>query len=182
VGASGKNLVLIGYRGTGKSTIGRALAARLGLTYLGLDAEIVRRAGKSIPEIVAEAGWPAFRDLESEVVREAAGRRDHAIDTGGGAVLRPENVAGLRRSGVLFLLTATVADIVARIGGDAGRPSLTGKKSFVEEVEEVLAERRPKYEAAADETVDTSTLSVEEAVERIAASYLRRTGGADVGR
>ncbi len=168
------NLVLIGYRGTGKSTIARGLSERLGMPAMGLDAEIVRRAGKTIQEIVAEVGWPGFRDLEAEVVRDAAAGSGRIIDTGGGAVLRPENVERLRESGILFLLTATVADIVRRIGGDDGRPSLTGKKSFVEEVEEVLAERRPEYEAAADETVDTSALSAGEAVERIAASYLRR--------
>jgi shikimate kinase len=168
------NLVLIGYRGTGKSTIGRALSARLGLPYLSLDEEIVRRAGRSIPEIVAASGWDRFRDLESEVVRDAAAVHGRVLDTGGGVVLRPENVERLRRSGVLFLLRAQVKDIVKRIGGDAGRPSLTGTKSSAEEVEEVLAQRKDRYEAAADEVVDTSALAADAAVERIAASFRRR--------
>jgi shikimate kinase len=168
------NLVLIGYRGTGKSTIGRALASRLNLRYVGLDGEIVRRTGKPIPDIVAAAGWPGFRDLEAEVVRDAAALDGCILDTGGGAILRPENAERLRARGVVFWLRAAVPDIVRRIGGDANRPSLTGEKSLTEEVEEVLAERTPKYAAAADVEVDTSALSAEEAVDRIAEEFLRR--------
>ncbi len=174
--AGDPNLVLIGYRGTGKSTIGRALAARLRMPYLGLDAEIVRRAGKPIPEIVAASGWPAFRDLEAEVVRDVTAMGGKVLDTGGGAILRADNVERLRGNGIVFLLTASVADIVRRIGGDDQRPSLTGKKTFVEEVEEVLAERRPKYEAAADCAVDTSALSISQATDRILEAFLARRG------
>lgn len=173
------NLVLIGYRGTGKSTIGRVLAGRLGLRYVGLDGEIVRRAGKSIPEIVAVSGWPAFRDLEAEVVRDVAALDGCVLDTGGGAILRPENVERLRAGGIVFWLRASVPDIVRRIGIDPNRPSLTGDKSLTEEVEEVLAERTPRYAAAADAEVDTSALGIDEAADRIAGEYRRlerRTG------
>ncbi|MBN1419512.1 MAG: shikimate kinase [Planctomycetes bacterium] len=168
------NLVLIGYRGTGKTAIGRRLAERLDLAYVGLDDEIVRRAGKSIPEIVAEAGWDRFRDIESEVVRDAAARDRCVLDTGGGAILRRRNVEALRRNGFVVWLRAGIADIVRRIHGDTQRPSLTGQKSFTEEVEEVLAERRPKYAAAADVEIDTSSLSIDAAADRIAALFLER--------
>ena len=92
------NIVLIGYRGTGKSTVGKVLAGRLGRTLVSTDAEIVRRAGQPIPEIVAKHGWEYFRDLESTVCQELATREGLVIDTGGGAILRPQNVESLKYS------------------------------------------------------------------------------------
>ena len=89
------NIVLIGYRGTGKSTVGKVLAAKLGRTLVSTDKEIVRRTGRSIPEIVAEQGWEHFRNLESEVCTDLAGRDNLVIDTGGGAILRQQNVGAL---------------------------------------------------------------------------------------
>jgi shikimate kinase len=161
------NVVLIGYRGTGKSTVGRLLARSLEFEYLGLDDEIVRRAGRTIPEIVEAEGWDAFRDLEAEVVRESSARDRCVLDTGGGVVLREENMRHLARGGVVFLLVSEIADIVERIQGDSQRPSLTGAKSFTEEVEEVLGQRQPKYRAAAQHVVDTSRPSPEQAVDVI---------------
>ncbi len=149
------NLVLIGYRGTGTSTVAKLLAAQLGIEVVSLDAEIVREAGRSIPEIVATHGWPYFRDLEAAVTQRVA-QRDHLIiDAGGGVILRPENVANLRRGGKLFWLRASVAVIAARIESGTERPALSAGKSFVEEVEDVLRERTPLYAAAADHEVDT---------------------------
>ena len=84
------NVVLIGYRGTGKSTVGRRLAARLGRKLVSTDAEIVKRAQRTIPEIVAQDGWEYFRDLESTMCRELAVRDQLVIDTGGGAILRTQ--------------------------------------------------------------------------------------------
>ena len=161
------NLVLIGYRGAGKSTVGRLVAERLGLNTLGFDAEIVRRAGKSIPEIVRDEGWERFRDLESALVRESVSLDGWLFDTGGGVVERPENVALLRRCGPVVWLRADVETIVRRIGGDDQRPSLTGARSFTDEVAQVLARRTPLYSAAADREVDTSRLTVDEAVTAI---------------
>ena len=111
------NIVLIGYRGTGKSTVGKVLAKRLGLAVVSTDAEIVRRAGQTIPEIVTKHGWDYFRDLESAVCQELATREGLVIDTGGGAILRPQNVEHLKKTGTLFWLTASVATIAMRIGG-----------------------------------------------------------------
>ena len=163
------NLVLIGYRGTGKSTVGRILADRLGREFVSTDAAIVKRANLAIPDIVARDGWDHFRDLESQVCRELAGKDGLIIDTGGGAILRPENVACLKAGGVLFWLTAEVGTIATRIGGDTQRPSLTGTKSFTEEIEEVLRERRPKYEAAADHRIATDGRTLVEVAEAILA-------------
>ena len=85
------NIVLIGYRGTGKSAVGKILAAQLGRRLVSTDEEIIRRAGKSIPDLVAAQGWEYFRDLESAVCQDLAGRDNLVIDTGGGAILRDEN-------------------------------------------------------------------------------------------
>ena len=163
------NIVLIGYRGTGKSSVGKVLAERLGRRLISTDAEVVRRAGLSIPEIVKQSGWDHFRDLESEVCQDLAGQDGLIIDTGGGAVLRPQNVARLKTNGTLFWLTADVATIAARIGGDSQRPSLTGSKSFVEEIDDVLRERTPIYAAAADHVVATDGRSLADVVATILA-------------
>ena len=156
------NIVLIGYRGTGKSTVGKVVAARLGRPLVSTDGEIVRRAGSSIPDIVAAHGWDYFRDLESAVCQELAGQDNLVIDTGGGAILRQQNVEVFKRNGRLIWLTASVETIASRIGGDTQRPSLTGTKSHVEEIRDVLAERTPKYQAAADLTIATDGRSVDE--------------------
>lgn len=158
------NLVLIGYRGTGKSAVGKVLAARLGRELVSTDKEIVRRAGRSIAEIVKDHGWDHFRDLESEVCRDLAGRDNLVIDTGGGAILRQQNVEVFKRNGTLVWLTASVETIAKRIGSDTQRPSLTGKKSFIDEISEVLQERMPKYRAAADHIVETDNRSIPEVV------------------
>ncbi|MFO0707504.1 MAG: shikimate kinase [Nitrospira sp.] len=161
------NIVLIGYRGTGKSTVGNVLAARLGRRLVSTDVEIVRRAGRTIPEIVAQHGWEHFRDLESAVCQDFSLQDGLVIDTGGGAILRPQNVECLKKTGTVFWLTASVGTIASRIGRDNQRPSLTGTKSFVEEIEEVLAERTPKYQSAADHTVSTEERTITQIVDSI---------------
>ncbi|WP_447978696.1 shikimate kinase [Candidatus Nitrospira bockiana] len=163
------NIVLIGYRGTGKSSVAAALSVRLGWPAISTDAEIVAREGKSIPDIVKAHGWEYFRDIESQVCRDVSGKDRVIIDTGGGAVLRAENVAALKAHGRLFWLTAEVPTIQARIGGDTGRPSLTGTKSFLDEITEVLAERSPKYRAAADHIIPTDSKKIREVVDAILA-------------
>ena len=161
------NIVLIGYRGTGKSAVGKILAAQLERRLVSTAEEIIRRAGKSIPDIVAAHGWEYFRDLESAVCQDLAGRDNLVIDTGGGAILRDENVKVLKGNGRLIWLTASVETIAARIGGDRQRPSLTGTTSHVAEIRDVLSERIPKYKAAADHSIPTDGRSVEELAKTI---------------
>ncbi len=155
------NIVLVGYRGTGKS------AQRFGLTVVHLDAEIEKRAGKSIPDMVASSGWPAFRDLEEAVVRDFAAQDGLVLDCGGGVIERDANFAPLRSAGPVIWLQASVETIVQRIAGDPQRPSLTGTKSFTDEVAEVLARRTPRYRQIAHYEVDTDALSVEEVLAAI---------------
>lgn len=161
------NLVLIGYRGTGKSVVGELLAERLGLRLVGMDAAIVEKAGTPIPEIVEQRGWPGFRDLESEAARELAGQDNAIIDTGGGVIERSENIEVLRANGRVFWLKASVAVIVGRIEGGTERPSLTGGKSFTDEVAEVLERRTPIYRSAAQHEIDTDPLTPEQVADRI---------------
>ena len=161
------NIVLIGYRGTGKSAVGRRLAARLGRTLVSTDAEVVKRAHRTIPEIVAKEGWEYFRDLESDICRELANRDQLVIDTGGGAILRPQNVEALKKNGTVFWLEASVEIITKRIGRDTQRPSLTGTKSFVDEIQDVLRERTPKYQAAADHVIRTEDQPIDQLVETL---------------
>jgi shikimate kinase len=161
------NIVLIGYRGTGKSTVGRLLAARLGRELVSTDAEIVKRAHRTIPEIVAQEGWDYFRNLESNICRELASRDQLVIDTGGGVILRPQNVEVLKKNGTVFWLMASVETIAERIGGDNQRPSLTGTKSFVDEIQDVLRKRTPQYHAAADHSIATDNRSINQLVETL---------------
>ena len=165
------NLVLIGYRGTGKSAIARKLALLLDRTAVSLDQEIVRLAGMPIPEIVAAHGWSHFRDLEESICREFGAQDGIVIDCGGGVVEREANFASLRNGGKVFWLRATPTTIVGRIGGDNARPSLTGSKSFTEEVEEVLARRTPLYERLAHAVIDTDGRSIDDLASAIARRF-----------
>jgi len=168
------NIVLIGYRGTGKSHVGRLLAEKLSFPYVSIDKAIVSRAGMSITEIVNQFGWPGFRDREALEVREISVWDSIVIDTGGGVVERPENIELLRDNGCLIWLKASVATIVSRIEGGSDRPALTDGKSFTEEVTEVLERRIPLYRNAAMHEIDTDELSPEEIAEQIVMLWQKR--------
>ncbi len=161
------NIVLIGYRGTGKSVIGKILAERLGMKCIGMDAGIVEKAGMSIPDIVEKFGWPKFRDMESDLARELSGLDNVIIDTGGGIIERPENIEALRNNAVIFWLKASVDVIVSRIEDGTERPALVEGKTFTEEVAEVLERRIPKYQDAGQHEIDTDNLTPEQIAERI---------------
>ena len=161
------NIVLIGYRGTGKSAVGELVAERLRMRCIAMDAKIVEKTGMSIPAMVENHGWPKFRDLESEVARELAMLDNIIIDTGGGVIERPENIEALQANSRMIWLKASVDTIVARIQGGIERPSLTGGKSFTEEVAEVLARRAPKYKSAAQYEIDTDQLTPEQVADRV---------------
>ena len=143
--AEKENIVLIGMPGSGKSTVSAALRERTGRPAADTDALIERKAGKTIPEIFREAGEPAFRDLESEVIREVSARGGQIIATGGGAVLRPENVKALRRNGRLVLLERPAEELIPT----ADRPLADTQ----EKMARLLREREPVYRGAADITV-----------------------------
>jgi shikimate kinase len=161
------NVVLVGYRGSGKTSVGEVVAERAGREFLSTDAILVEQVGMSIPAFVEKKGWDAFRDVEEAICREAASREDVVIDCGGGIVVRRANVENLRRTGRVYWLRASVETIRRRLEGASDRPSLTGNASFLDEVRKVLAEREPLCRAAAHVTLDTDDRGVEEIAELI---------------
>jgi len=168
------NIVLIGYRGTGKTAVGKELSHKLCRPLFQLDALMEKHAGCSIPEIVKKHGWDYFRDLEAKLLEEVVKTDACIIDTGGGVVLRDENIDRLKKNGVLFWLTADPETIMSRIQDDTGRPSLTPGRSFLEEVEEVLRQRLPLYCKAQDFTVDTAGITIAGIADEIVKLFNKR--------
>jgi shikimate dehydrogenase len=166
------NIVLIGMRGSGKTAVGKILAQKLGRELVEMDELIAQKAGLSIPEIVEKHGWERFRDLEEEITAGVA-RRDNLINaTGGGVVIRGQNVSRLRQNGLLVWLTANIDTLLRRIGEDDQRPPLVESRSQREDMEITLAERTPLYQKAADITVDTENKTPEAVAETIATTRI----------
>ena len=168
-----RNLVLIGYRATGKTAVGAELARVLKRPFVDLDRVLVAEAGKSVAEIVAQGGWEEFRRLEKELVARYRASRGQVLATGGGVVLDPENVQALRENGIIIWLTADAATIQSRLEADrprdAFRPSLTGGDA-VNEVLEVLTAREPLYRAAAQIIIATAQQSIPQVIKSILAA------------
>lgn len=161
------NIVLIGMRGSGKTTVGKLVALKTGREFLETDAMIAKKAGMPIAAIVEKYGWEHFRKLESEVVLGVSLLDEKVIATGGGAVLKTENTKALKKNGRLILLTAPVDSLVERIGDDSGRPLLTDNKTMREDIETVAKERKDVYSNAADITIDTVGQSPMDVANRI---------------
>jgi shikimate kinase len=158
-------LALIGYRGTGKSTVGRILADRSSRAFLDADLEIEARVGQSVRAIFAASGERVFRDWEEQTLAELIERGPTAIiATGGGAVLRESNRRRLRAFGFVVWLRAEPAELARRLSSDplglATRPALTADGTVVE-IAKVLAERTPLYQEAADAVIDTGNKTPE---------------------
>lgn len=162
------NIVLVGFMGTGKSAVGRALARRLRRRYVDTDGIIRQQTCMSIAEIFSEFGETAFRDVETEAAREAAAHRNVVIATGGGILGRDENVEILRSTGILVCLTAQPEVIARRTRPWTSRPLLANAPDPEERVRTLLAERAERY-ALADYTIDSSDLEIPDVVERICA-------------
>jgi shikimate kinase len=160
------NIVLIGMRGSGKTTVGKILARKLGRELVEMDELVTRRAGLAIPEMVEKYGWSKFRDIEAEITSEVAERDNIVNATGGGVVTRGENVMKLKKAGVLVWLKASVDTLLERIGEDTTRPLLVGKTQR-EDMEITLKERKPLYKRTADLVVDTENKTPEEVAEAI---------------
>lgn len=171
------NLILVGFMGTGKTVVGKAVARALGFAYVDTDDLIEQRAGKSIPRIFAEDGEPHFRDLETEVIRSLASLQRHVIATGGGCVQRDENWRAMRRAGMVVCLAARPEVIFERTRHDSNRPLLQAPDPMGR-IRELLDRRAPFY-ARADHTIDTSDLTVEQVVERLLALWKSRATADD---
>src|SRR3989338_1329111 len=155
------NIVLIGFRGTGKTTIAKLLARRLGKKFISTDEEIVKKIKMSIGNFVKKNGWDKFREIESNIIESISDFDECVFDTGGGIVMRNENITNLKRDALIVLLTADIKTITSRIKNSKARPALT-KSSFIDEVKDVMQEREERYNKAADYAIDTSRLSPEE--------------------
>jgi shikimate kinase len=167
------NVVLIGYRGCGKSTIGRKLADRLWQKFIDIDELIVRQAGKNIAEIFAQEGEEQFREIETACLREALAVEDHVLALGGGSLGRAENRDMLKQSGdKVIYLKCDPKTLLARIEADPQsaltRPALTNLGGGIEEIKLKLAEREPHYRQAMTSELDVTNLTPDEAVVYIA--------------
>ena len=169
-------IALIGYRATGKTTLGRKLAHRLGYRFKDSDAEIEKIAGKTIAKIFSEDGEPHFRDLEEKVIEKLCREEDIVLATGGGAILREATRERLREAGMIVWLTASPEAILKRMAGDvrnaATRPNLTAQGGL-DEILHILAVREPLYRELAVLTISTENVSPGELVERIIDEAIR---------
>ncbi|MBI2885040.1 MAG: shikimate kinase [Candidatus Omnitrophica bacterium] len=160
------NITLIGFMGTGKTTVGKRLAQRLGWAFVDLDAEIEARTGRSVADIFAQHGEPVFRRLEQRWVRRVARGEGQVIATGGGAFLDPENRRLLKSGGPVICLTASPAVILQRVKPALSkRPLLAGAPPLAR-IQQLLAQRAASYDKA-DWTIDTTRLSPEQVAEQV---------------
>ena len=163
-------LFLIGYRGTGKSTVGMRLARRLKWDWLDADNELERRAGRTIKDIFAADGEPMFRQLEREVLVDLLSRQRLVLSTGGGCVMNADTRRDLLAAGPVVWLRASVETIASRILHDkttkARRPNLTATGG-IDEIRTLLAQREPLYRECATITINTEGLSLDEVVARV---------------
>ncbi len=164
------NIYLIGYRCTGKSTVGRKLANQLGLGFEDTDARIAAEEKRSIARIVADRGWPYFRDLEKTCLQALSAKQDTVVATGGGIVLHPENIVCMQNNGRIIWLKAHPGTIMDRLSQDpataASRPALT-QQALEKEILTTLAERREHYQHAANWSLQTDTTGPDELVTQI---------------
>jgi shikimate kinase len=171
------HIILIGYRGTGKSAVGKRLAEKLQMPFYDTDELIETATGRSIKEMVAENGWAYFRERERQIVRELTAFQRSIIATGGGVVMDEGNAAILKKHGVLIWLSADVKTIVERIQSDGSsskrRPPFS-QEGIMKETEDVLKKRIPVYSLLADYSIDTINNNIDEIVNSIC-QFLSRT-------
>lgn len=160
------NIMLIGFMGTGKSTIADKLKEKLQVEQIEMDALIAKEAGMSISEIFETYGEDHFRDLETAMLRKFQEKKPVVVSCGGGVVLREENIEIMKGQGSIVLLTASPQTIYERVKNSTDRPVLNGNMN-VEYISSLMEKRRARYEAAADITVATDKKTVEEICQEI---------------
>lgn len=171
----GRNLVLIGLMGAGKTTVGRLLADRLQRRFVDTDHDVEREAGATVAELFATEGERGFRRREAAAIRHVAALRGQVIAVGGGAVLDPANVTHLRATGDLVLLTADAQVLAQRVEDGDGRPLLADADA-VDALAALQAARAGAYAAAAAHTVDTGDCTPAEVVDEVVAWARRQPG------
>ena len=161
------NIALIGFMGAGKTAVGRALAAKLGMEFVDLDSLIEEKAAMSIAEIFAQDGEPAFRRMETEITERAAAKENAVIACGGGIVLQENNTDIIKKSSVIVYLAAEPAVLLRRVLNSKNKRPLLEVVDPASAIDDLLKYRRPLYEKAADIIIDTSQLDIAGVVSRI---------------
>jgi shikimate kinase len=161
------SIALIGFMGTGKTVVGRLLAAKTGKAFIELDEEVAKAAGRSIPDIFRLDGEVRFRELEAAAVKKYSGQNNVVIACGGGIVLNDGNIMLLGQECVIVCLLAKLPDILKRLAGDKNSRPLLDVPDREKRVKELLEQRRPLYERAADIDIDTSGLDAPGVVTKI---------------
>jgi len=159
------NIILTGFMATGKSEVGKELARLLKMEFIDTDDLIEEKVEMKISEIFAKKGEKYFRDLESEIAKEVGGWDNYVIATGGGIVLKQQNIDAMKKNGKIINLTASVKKILERAQKNFARP-LLNVKNKKSEIEKLLSERKPYYERC-DFSFDTSETTPEEAAKKI---------------
>jgi len=170
------SIALIGFMGTGKTAVGRALAGKLGKEFIELDPLIEQKAGKTIPEIFREDGEIAFRELEIEVTKEVSQKKNAVIACGGGVILNKINIDRLKKEAVIVYLTTSPEVILKRTSNDAEERPLLKVANPARAIQELLTFREPFYQRAADIAIDTSRLDIDSAADQIIARIKEHEG------
>lgn len=166
-----RNIVLVGFMGSGKSSTGRYVAGKLGRPFLDMDTEIERREGRAIPQIFAQNGEPYFRQLERGLVQELAARTGMVIAPGGGIVLNPDNVRDFAASGLVVNLRVSPEWVLKRVGQDPNRPLLQGGDPL-QRIRDLMEKRQTLY-AAAPYQLETDGLTPEAVGDRVLELFRR---------
>ncbi|MPZ73599.1 MAG: shikimate kinase [Nitriliruptorales bacterium] len=163
----GRNIVLAGLMATGKSTVGRLIAERLGRPFADTDELIEKRTGSSVADYFDQHGERAFREAEAEQIRRVAALRGQVVAVGGGAVLAPTNVTQLRATGDIVLLDADPAALAERVGDARSRPLLAGDAPPAQRLAELRDARTSEYSRAAAFTIDTTDRTPDEIADAV---------------
>jgi shikimate kinase len=164
-----RNLVLVGFMGSGKSSVGREIARRWGFRFIDTDTTIRHKYRKSIPDIFATFGEPFFRDQENKTLQELQASQEAVIATGGGIILQPRNHPLLRTLGVVVWLTASEETVWERVSRNRNRPLLQTSDPRTT-IRNLMSTRYPLYDAVADITVETTNLTHQEVADRAVAA------------
>ena len=165
------NIALFGFMGVGKSVIGKMLAEKMGLSFVDLDEEIIKKTGKKISQIFEEEGEQAFRNIEKTTTSEIAAKDEQVIACGGGTVLDGENLCNLRKNSRMILLTAEIDEILRRVDAEGDLRPLLNVEDRKERIDRLISERQPQYLLAADLIIDTTNETPNKIAEKIY-SYL----------
>ncbi|MCJ7631334.1 AAA family ATPase [Candidatus Bathyarchaeota archaeon] len=172
------NVALIGFMGTGKTSVGELLASKLKKRFVSTDDLIVKLAKKSIPDLFKQYGEPRFRDLEIQIVKKVSDEKNIVIDCGGGIILNKINVVRLRKNAKIILLTASPDVVLKRISKDGEKRPLLDAPNKIERIRKLSSCREHLYKESIDFEIDTSNLNVDQVVDKVS-EFLKKDSEQD---